>query len=184
MLKKHLDAIGADKVVDKPVKRVDGRRGIVDLMLTRSIPCQRLDELEHLIIELKRPTVKIGASELSQVESYAFAVAEDERFNGLDTRWTFWVISNDMDDHAKRRASQSNMQSGLIHQSDDKRINIWAKTWSEVLQANRHRLKLFQQSLEINANRDGSLTFLRETYADILGVDENSPSKSIYERHL
>lgn len=181
VLKKHLEAKGADTVVDKPVKRVDGRRGIVDLMLTRSIPCQRQSELEHLVIELKRPTVKIGANELSQVESYAFAVAEDERFNGLDTRWTFWVISNDMDDHAKRKAKQSNMPPGLIHQSDDKKINIWARTWSEVLQANRHRLKLFQQSLEINADRDGSLTFLRETYANILGVAEVSSNAPLDE---
>ena len=146
-------------------------------MLTRSIPCQRQSELEHLVIELKRPIVKIGASELTQVESYAFAVAQDERFNGLDTRWTFWVISNDMDDHARRKAKQANMQQGLIHQSDDKRVNIWAKTWSEVLQANRHRLKLFQQSLEINADRDGSLTFLKETYANILGGKDGSSNE-------
>lgn len=177
VLKKHLEANGSDTVVDKPVKRVDGRRGIVDLMLTRNIPCQRQNELEHLVIELKRPTVKIGASELTQVESYAFAVAQDERFNGLDTRWTFWVISNDMDDHARRKAKQANMQQGLVHQSDDKRINIWAKTWSEVLNSNRHRLKLFQQSLEINADRDGSLTFLKETYANILGGKDETSNK-------
>lgn len=184
VLKKHLAANGADTVVDKAVKRIDGRVGIVDLMLTRSIPCQRQNELEHLVIELKRPTVKIGSGELAQVESYAFAVAEDERFTGLDTRWTFWVISNDMDEHAKRRARQANMQPGHVHQSNDKKINIWAKTWSEVLQANRHRLRLFQQSLEINADRNGSLTFLRETYADILGVDENPSTKSTDERPL
>ncbi|ACT47137.1 ATP-binding protein [Methylotenera mobilis] len=184
VLKKHLVAIGSDTVVDQPVKRVDGRRGIVDLMLTRSIPCHRQNEMEHLVIELKRPTVKIGASELTQVESYAFAVAQDERFNGADTRWTFWVISNDMDDHARRKAKQANMQAGLIHQSDDKRINIWAKTWSEVLQANRHRLKLFQQSLEINADRDGSLTFLKETYANILGEKDDSSNVSAKESDL
>lgn len=181
VLKKHLLAIGSDTVVDMPVKRVDGRRGIVDLMLTRNIPCQRQNELEHLVIELKRPTVKIGASELTQVESYAFAVAQDERFNGVDTRWTFWIISNDMDDHARRKAKQANMQQGLVHQSDDKRINIWAKTWSEVLGSNRHRLKLFQQSLEINADRDGSLTFLKETYANILGEKDVSLNVSASE---
>lgn len=181
VLKKHLKANGSDAVVDKPVKRVDGSRGIVDLMLTRSIPCQRQNESEHLVIELKRPTVKIGASELTQVESYAFAVAQDERFNGNDTRWTFWIISNDMDDHARRKAKQANMQQGLIHQSDDKKINIWAKTWSEVLNSNRHRLKLFQQSLEINADRDGSLTFLKETYANILGEKDDSSNVSAKE---
>lgn len=183
VLKKHLASQGASATIDAPVKRIDGKTGIVDLMLTRSIPSQRENELEHLIIELKRPTVDIGSKELAQVESYAFAVAEDERFNGLDTRWTFWVISNGMDEHAKRRARQANMQPGLVHQSEDKRITIWAKTWSEVLQTNRHRLKLFQQSLEINANREGSLEFLRETYANILGATD-APSNEAEESHL
>lgn len=169
VLRKHLVAKGISAIVDEPVKRIDGRKGIVDLMLTRNIPCSRENELEHLIIELKRPTVDIGANELAQIESYAFAVAKDERFNGLDTRWTFWVISNGMDDHAHRRARQAHMPPGLIHQSEDKRITIWAKQWSEVLQANRHRLKLFQQKLEFNANRDTSLSFLREVYANVLG---------------
>lgn len=176
VLKKHLASLGVSGVVDEAVKRIDGRGGIVDLMLTRSVPCHRENELEHLIVELKRPTVDIGPEELAQVESYAFAVAEDERFNGLETRWVFWVISNSMDDHAKRRARQANMPPGLIHQSDDKRITIWAKTWSEVLQTNRYRLKLFQQKLEFNADRDVSLEFLRETYANVLRAGEEPPS--------
>lgn len=174
VLRKYLALKGIETEVDTPVKRIDGRKGIVDLMLTRSIPCSRENELEHLVIELKRPTVDIGAKELEQIESYAFAVAEDERFNGLDTRWTFWIISNGMDEHAKRRAKQANMPYGLIHQSDDKRISIWAKQWSEVLQSNRHRLKLFQTKLEFNADRDVSLEFLKQTYANVLGgCDEN-----------
>lgn len=173
VLRKHLLAAGISTVVDEPVKRIDGKKGIVDLMLTRNIPCSRENELEHLVIELKRPTVDIAAKELEQIESYAFAVAEDERFNGLNTRWTFWIVSNGMDAHAKRRAKQANMPPGLVHQSDDKRITIWAKQWSEVLQANRHRLKLFQQKLEINVDRDGSLGFLRETYENVLGGGDN-----------
>ncbi len=177
VLRKHLLAKKIELTVDEPVKRIDGSAGIVDLMLTRNVPCNRENELEHLIIELKRPTVKIGPTELAQIESYAFAVAEDERFNGLDTRWTFWVVSNDIDDHAKRRARQSNMPPGLIHQSEDKRISIWLKTWSEILQANKHRLRLFQEKLEISADRDGSLQFLRETYATILQANTVQPNE-------
>lgn len=179
VLRKHLASGGGSAVVDEPVKRIDSKRGIVDLMLTRSIPCIRENELEHLVIELKRPTVDIGAKELEQVKSYAFAVAEDERFNGIDARWTFWVVSNGMDAYAKREAKQAGRPPGLIHQSDDKRIMIWAKQWSEVLQTNRHRLKLFQERLEFNADRDASLGYLRETYATVLGGGENSEASDI-----
>jgi DNA primase large subunit len=181
VLRKHLKAKKIDIGVDKAVRRLDGTVGIIDLMLTRSIPCHRENELEHLIVELKRPTVSIGTEELSQIKSYAFAVAKDERFLGIETRWTFWIISSDMDEFAKQEAQQANRPAGMVYQSDNKHITIWAKTWSEVLHANRQRLKLFQQSLEINADRDGSLEFLRETYANILGEEKsenlNTPEK-------
>ncbi len=81
-------------VIDKPVKSVDGRSGIVDLMLTRSLPTNHRDQVEHLVVELKAPKVKVGAMELMQIKSYAYAVASDERFENLDSRWTFIVISN------------------------------------------------------------------------------------------
>lgn len=172
VLRKHLAAKKIDLVVDKAVRRLDGSVGIVDLMLTRSIPCHREHELEHLIVELKRPTVDIGTDELSQIKSYAFAVAKDERFRNIETRWTFWIVSNDMNEFAKQEAQQANRPVGMVYQSDDKKITIWAKTWSEVLHANRQRLKLFQHSLEINADKDSSLEFLRETYANVLGSGE------------
>ena len=178
VLRKHLKAKGLDVAVDEPVRRLDGSVGIVDLMLTRNIPCHRENELEHLVVELKRPTVKIGDEEISQIKSYAFSVIKDERFLGIETRWTFWIVSNEMDEFAKQEAHQAHRPAGLLYQSDDRRVAIWAKTWSEVLHANRQRLKLFQDSLELNANRTGSLAFLRETYANILGATEQAPVES------
>ncbi|WP_419605899.1 hypothetical protein, partial [Thiolapillus sp.] len=89
-----------DVVINDPVLRVDGRKGIVDLMLSRQIPRNHGNEREHLIVELKRPNVKIGKKEIDQIEGYALAVAKDERFRGVDTKWHFLIISNDHDDYA------------------------------------------------------------------------------------
>lgn len=172
VLRKHLEARHANVTIDEPVRRLDGSVGIIDLMLTRSIPCHREDELEHLVVELKRPTVKIGPSEISQIQSYAFAVAGDERFCGIKDKWTFWIISNEMEEYAKRASHQANRPSGMIFQSDDQAITIWARTWADVLHANRQRLKLFQQNLEINADKDEALEFLRTTYASVIGEVE------------
>jgi hypothetical protein len=118
---------------------------------------------------LKRPTVKIGPEEISQIQSYAFSVASDERFIGVNTKWTFWIISNEMEEYAKRAANQANRPSGMIYQSDDKTITIWARTWAEVLHANRQRLRLFQRNLELNADKDEALEFLRKTYSSVIG---------------
>jgi len=111
VLRKHARLAKLDIVINEPVKRVDGTRGIVDLMLSRKIPGPRADELDHLVVELKAPKIKLGADETTQIQSYAFAVAHDERFRDLNTRWTFWLVSNDMDEFVKKQVRSSGRQS-------------------------------------------------------------------------
>ncbi len=72
----HINKLGERQ---DPVMREEGQEGRVDLMLSRVVR-PRHDERDHLIVELKRPSQKINSAILSQVESYAIAVAEDERF--------------------------------------------------------------------------------------------------------
>ena len=124
VLKKHKELIGDDTVIGDPVRHVSQDKGIVDLMLSRTIRNHRANEVEHLVVELKAPSVKVGSKEIGQVEGYAFSIAEDERFANTETRWSFWVISNDMDAHAARRANAANMPRGMIHQDADRAITI------------------------------------------------------------
>jgi hypothetical protein len=144
-------------------------------MLSRSIPGSRAEELNHLIIELKAPQVKIGSDETTQIQSYAFAMIDDERFRDLSTRWTFWLVSNDMDDFARRQVRSANRPEGLLWQSDDSRNTIWVRTWSQILTDSRARLRVFQKELNYSADRDESVEFLKESYARILCGD-NEPT--------
>jgi hypothetical protein len=66
------------------VFRVDGKEGIIDLILSRTIRQAHADEHEHLIVELKRPTQTINSNARQQIEDYAFVVAEGSRF--VDTK--------------------------------------------------------------------------------------------------
>ncbi|WP_350594362.1 MULTISPECIES: ATP-binding protein [unclassified Pseudoalteromonas] len=164
VLKVHLNKKRVDIQLDKPVKRVDGRVGIVDLMLTRSIGKNHSDEREHLVVELKAPKVKIGQDEINQIESYAFAVAEDERFKHLKTKWNFWVISNDLDAYAKRRLKQDNKGKGIIYDADG--VTIWVKTWGELIQECKHRLEFLREQLDINIDNSDGLKYLQESYSE------------------
>jgi hypothetical protein len=164
VLKKHQKAIGEETVIDRPVRRVDGKVGIVDLMLSRAVPQSRADEREHLIVELKRPSVKIGAKEITQVEQYAFTIAADERFRHVKTRWSFWVISNDLDAYALAKTRQRNMPPGRIHQSEDGTIEIWVKSWAEILTGCKARLHFVQEKLQANVDREAALKYLQKTY--------------------
>ncbi|HEX8583125.1 MAG TPA: ATP-binding protein [Allosphingosinicella sp.] len=164
VLRQHLGTQRREVVVDAPVTRTDGRRGIIDLMFSRNIQLAGSEEREHLVVELKRPTVVVNAEVITQVESYAFAVANDPRFKGVPAKWVFWAISTDLDDFARQRANQRDRPKCMIHQSDDPSITIWVKTWSQVINECRARLRFFSEKLAYAPDRDASLAHLRTTY--------------------
>lgn len=173
VLRKHQKAIGSETVIDRPVKRVDGKVGIVDLMLSRAVPQSRAEEHEHLVVELKRPSVKIGADEITQAEKYAFSIAADERFRHVKTRWSFWVISNDLDDYAQNKTRQKNAPPGRVFLSEDGSVEVWVKSWAEVLTGCKARLRFVQSHLQANVDRESSLRYLKKTYDKyLLGIVE------------
>lgn len=164
VLKKHLKAQNVDLIPNKPVTRIDSSRGIVDLMLTQSVPQNHAEQLEHLVIELKAPKVAIGAKEIQQIESYAFAVAADERFNKLDVRWNFWIVSNDTDAFADNRAKQDKTGQGIIYQTDN--VTIQIKTWGQLIKECKHRLEFVRSHLDLDVKTTDGLQYLRENYSE------------------
>ena len=166
VLRKHWQKKGITIPVDEPVKRIDGSVGIVDLMLSRSIPCSREDEIEHLVVELKAPKVKIGESQCSQIKSYAFAVIEDERFTSLSATWNFWVISNEIDNYAMRESNQDGRARGILYQATSGvKVTIWVKTWSQIIKENKHRLEFIRDKLNYEVDQKEAIQHLRENYA-------------------
>lgn len=182
VLRKHQKEIGVDTAIDRPVKRVDGKVGIVDLMLSRAVPQSRADEREHLVVELKRPSVKIGADEITQVKKYAFSIADDERFRHVKTRWSFWVVSNDLDAFARVETRQKGNPPGRIFLSEDGSIEVWVKSWAEILTGCKARLQFVQQHLQANVDKESSLRYLKSTYEKYLtGVAEENVEHLVEE---
>ncbi len=178
VLLKHKKLIGDETIVDEPVKRLDGRNGIVDLMLSRELRTHRGDEIDHLVIELKAPKVTLSSGECNQIESYAFAVAEDERFRNLKARWNFWLISDDLDDVCKRKVRQKNRPEGVLYQSDNNenpQITVWIKTWSQIIQENKARLSFIKEKLEFEADKGKSLKMLQDMYSHLLNDTKVEP---------
>lgn len=183
VLKKHRKEIGEDIVIDAPVKRIDDKVGIVDLMLTKSVPQNHPDEREHLIIELKRPSKKIGADELTQIKKYAYSVASDERFRHLKTRWSFWVISNDLDAFAQKETRQAGKPRGQIAQTEDG-IEVWVKTWAELLAECKGRMRFVQEKLQANVDKEHALNYLKRTYEKYLNnmSDADTPEEAVTDK--
>ena len=163
VLEKHRKILGEDIVIDRPVRHISQERGIVDLMLSRTLRRHRANELEHLIVELKRPKVKIGDEEITQVEKYAISVSNDERFRSVNgVKWMFWALSDDVESYAHYRMDDS----GIISSKDN--ISVGIKTWAQIIDENKARLQFFQEKLEHQVDNETALNHLQEKYQKFL----------------
>lgn len=166
VLKKHQRLLGRKpEKKTKPVLRQDGSQGIVDLMMSRQVPLPRGDEFEHLVVELKRPKKRIDSEVLQQIESYAFAVSSDERFRSSKVRWVFWVLSNEMDAFAEKKVHQAERPPGLLHRSENPSITIWAKTWNQVLDGARGRMRFYREALDLKVGQEDGIRHLQRVHS-------------------
>lgn len=173
VLEKHRKLLINDEEIaidDTPVRTIDGKDAIVDLVFSRNIPVNNRDRLEHLVVELKRPSVKVGQQQINQIEQYAFAIADDERFNSVDVNWNFWVISNELDKFAENRRNIEGLPSHVIYRSQDKKMTIWVKTWSEMIQDNKFKLETYRTKLECTPDLDEAALFIRNKHQDLFTV--------------
>jgi hypothetical protein len=184
VLRKHVQNVAFEVDLDTPVLREDGSTGVVDIGLS-NVPPESEEGMDvivskilerhpsegkhHLVIELKRPSQNVTSEVIGQVRSYAFAVAADERFQNVRTNWTFWALSNKMNEQAQLESQMENQPQGVVYQSKaDARRNynmtIWAKSWSEIIYECTTRLKFFQDRLNYNASQSSGRKYLREAY--------------------
>lgn len=178
VLRQHKKLLGEDVIIESPVSHISKQRGIVDLVLSRSIRRYQAQSLSHLVIELKAPRVKVDRDEITQIEEYAISIQSDPRFSTEKrTDWTFWVISDDHGPYAKYRMSQDTLHPGRIFKSDT--ASIWVKTWAQVLEDNRSRLQFFQEQLQYEADKGTALKKLQKRHSKLLeGVLDVDMSES------
>jgi hypothetical protein len=175
VLRKHKQHLDPNIVIDGPVKVPGKERGIVDLMLSRTVRRHRADDIEHLVVELKAPSVSIGDKEIIQTNKYALAVAGDARFRTVPgVRWHFWAVSNDMTGYAKRMIQGGpDRNRRLVFKEDN--ISVGVKTWGEIIEENRARLQFFQEHLHHIADESAALRYLQERHKRFLeGVLEEA----------
>lgn len=168
LLKQHMKALGrVDLISAGPVVDADGADRRVDFMFGRALELHE-NTREHLVVEIKRPSVHIGRSESDQIEDYARAVVEDPRFDQSSTKWTFLVVGVSIKDEIKSRIRTTGKPRGLFLDPDDGNFKIWVRTWSEILSECEHRLKFVRRVLAYDPTDDQAMTFLRTTYPDYL----------------
>lgn len=196
VLKKHLSRGGYsvdDGLVDfaEDVTFEDGGTGIVDLALSsepgpddalpgtvlgKTLPRSGVDPIHNLVIELKRPSQRITPNVLKEVRDYAYAIARDERFHSVPTRWTFWALSNQISDQAQEEAMQKNLPPGVVYQSGvvagrNYEYSIIAKTWAQVLDQATQRLNFFRTHLGYSPSFNQGREYLNAVYRKFIPVE-------------
>ncbi|MER5648494.1 ATP-binding protein [Streptosporangium sp. NPDC002524] len=167
VLIRHLKALGRETEAEEldPVRREDGRQGIVDLMLGKAH--RGSSGREHLVVELKAPKVKIGQTEVGQIKSYAQAVADDPQFRDARVSWDFWVVSTQMDDIVRRDATAPNRPPGCIAEWEGG-IRVWARTWSEIIDDCEDRLHFYRDRLNHDPATEHALEYLRRVHGSVM----------------
>ena len=140
-------------------------RGIVDLMFGKQRAGHRPEDLEHLVVELKAPKVAIGRDEIGQIEGYVGAITNDSRFDTTNTKWYFWVLSCHVDDKVMRLRQIPHAEPGMIIKQDN--IVIIVRTWAQVINESRARMKFFEDNLDMTVTKADALRHLRERYATL-----------------
>jgi hypothetical protein len=173
-LKAHRQFLDDDIVIDDPVKHVDQTRGVIDLMLSRLLRRHRADEVEHLVVELKRPGVPVGIKEINQITKYAASIEADSRFKMQDgVIWHFWVISDELDDMAIFQLRADKTGRGIIY--DTPTNKIYVKTWKQLIEECKSRYQFIQERLNFTAQDERAMKFLRKEHAALLeGVSVES----------
>jgi hypothetical protein len=93
----------------------------------------------------------------------------------LKTRWSFWVLSNDLDAFARVETRQKGKTRGQVFQSEDGSIEVWVKTWSEIIAECKSRMKFVQEHLQANVDKESALKYLKKTYEKYLtGISESA----------
>ena len=165
LLQQHIGIMNRTDLVDGPVLDEDGKTRRIDFLFGRKLELNQ-NRSEHLVVEIKRPSVTIGRKELDQIEDYANAVANDPRFDIHSTDWNFVLLGTDFDVVAERRRNQEGLPRGLIANPKDTSIKVWARPWSEVIQECNHRLKYVRRHLEYDPGGDEAIEMVRQRYPD------------------
>lgn len=170
-LDRHLQLLGAERADKAAVRRLDGTTGRLDLLL--SAAATEYDRNRHLVVELKAPRIEATNKELSQIKSYAKAVAADPRFADTNTVWDFWLVTATVDEDVQQERTQRGRTRGIVFEPElagapHAKVRVWVKTWGELIQEATRRLSYFQESLQHDASLADARDYLRRVHGDVI----------------
>ena len=172
LLKAHLNYLGRDKLTPEiPPEAIEDLTRIPDLCLFQQI-CPSYENYEHLVIELKRPTLTLSLRELDQIRDYALTVAENPTFDKTRTKWHFILLGQSLDQHVQRALKNQTVGDGNYYNADNVSISVFE--WSKIIQDNKLKYEYLRQKLNHQLSDDPNFTsdYLRTKHAELFPAEE------------
>jgi len=140
---------------------------IPDVCLWKQFSQGILGNKTNLIIELKRPTVDAGISELSQIKLYATRVSKDRRFPKEKTKWKFLLVTKDIKPDIEFELEQTDRKYGHVVATD--LVDVHVLTWGHIISEARTRYEFIKEKLNINLmDNEKNLDYLKTKYREYL----------------
>ena len=172
LLIEHIKCLGRDELVPAiPPEAVEDLTRIPDICLFRQI-CPSYEHFEHLVIELKRPTLTLTKKEVDQIEDYAMTVAANPLFDKDTTKWKFILLGKEFDSYVENRLRNRTQGEGNLF--DDGRISISVLKWSSVIQENKFKYEFLRKKLNHQLSEDPNFAsdYLRTKHAELFPAEK------------
>lgn len=172
VLKAHIDYLGRDEVTPEiPPEAVEDLTRIPDLCLFQQI-CPGYENFEHLVIELKRPTLTLTMRELDQIRDYALTVAENPMFDKARTKWHFVLLGQSFDKRVRSALANQVVGEGNYYNAENVSISVFE--WSKIIQDNKLKYEYLRKKLNHQLSDDPNFAtdYLRTKHAELFPVTE------------
>lgn len=106
-----------------------------------------------VVIELKRPSKKLGTVELQQVKNYLSVIDKEPRFNAANIEWEFILIGNSYNQEIADELENAKQlgEKSLVYRVRQKKIYI--KTWSELFTQHEINLNFLNEKLALKQHK-------------------------------
>jgi hypothetical protein len=150
-------------------RKPNGKVGRIDSFMGRVVPNSDRQYREFLLVELKRPSLVVGRTELDQLEDYVNSMLSQPDFINTRTFWNFYLVSGEYDGVVRERITQKERPIGLFLDKPNHRV--WVKSWAELIRDCESRLEFVQEKLQIQVSAEEIESRISTLKASILKHD-------------
>lgn len=120
----------------------------MDIFAIQTLPSGSVKKC--IVVELKRPSVILGRTELNQIKDYFDVIKKEDRFNASNIIWEFYLMGNSYNDEivSEIESSKGHGERSLVYKVSN--CKIYVKTWSELFTELELNFNYLQEKLKFD----------------------------------